>query len=48
MSNIISEYQDKILIKSSSIKLLTEEKDSLSDIILKLNNKVKHLCTKKS
>jgi len=48
MNEIISEYQDKILIKSNSIKTLTEEKVLLSDKISKLSDNVKFLCTQKS
>lgn len=48
MNEIISEYQDSILVKSNSIKQLTEEKVCLSDKISTLNNKVTILFTQKS
>lgn len=48
MNEVISEYQDEVLIKSNSIKQLTEEKVSLSDIISKLKNDDKHFCKQKS
>lgn len=48
MNEIISEYQDRILIKSNSINQLTEEKVCLSDKISKLNNDVQRLFTQKS